>query len=121
MRLIKLWIAALHGRTAQAQKLLKEGHDIEQKVGNMASSPLMVAVKHKHYRMVVLLLRCGAEVNTTNNAGQTPLHIATFKISPSIVQLLIDKGAHVNATDNMGCTPLAVATTAGNAVHSISM
>ncbi|MDR2170042.1 MAG: ankyrin repeat domain-containing protein, partial [Planctomycetaceae bacterium] len=58
------------------------------------------------------LIKNGADVKATNDAGQTALHIFANTRNYDAVKYLADQGADVNAKDNNGETPLHVASTA---------
>ena len=56
-----------------------------------------------------LLLCCGVDVDSRNNAYQTPLHIAAAECNVKLMKLLLSHGADVNAQDSNACTPVALA------------
>lgn len=60
------------------------------------------------YKVVKLLLDCGANVNAKNECRSTPLHIAsnTFKFQNSIIKLLLDYGAHLDIPNRKGEMPI---------------
>ena len=58
---------------------------------------------------VKLVLDLGADVNTTNDAGDTALHGAASKGYDAIVQELADKGAQLEVKNKRGRTPLMAA------------
>ena len=67
-------------------------------------------------KMILHLLKMGADVNETDKNGVTPLHRAVRFRSPSAVRLLIKKGADVNCQDKKTwSTPLHRAVTSTGA------
>ena len=67
------------------------------------NTPLHIAIKYNHEKLVRLLMDFGASVNERNNNNCTPLH---FGSCVCIVNLLIDCGSDIDAVDNEGNTPL---------------
>ncbi len=59
-----------------------------------------------HLDVVKLLLDCGADANSTNEAGVTALMRAALMGHPQVVSLLLDSGADVEAKDQEGWPPL---------------
>jgi ankyrin repeat protein len=59
---------------------------------------------------VALALELGADVNTTNKAGDAAVHTATARALPEVIELLAQHGADLNARNGRGLTPLAIAT-----------
>ena len=54
---------------------------------------------------VDLLLRHGASVQCSDNAGMTPLHWAAVKGSKACIKHLVEAGADLNAKEGQGKTP----------------
>lgn len=54
---------------------------------------------------VHLLLRHGASVETSDNAGMTPLHWAAVKGSKASIKHLVEAGADLDAKEGQGKTP----------------
>lgn len=54
---------------------------------------------------VDLLIRHGASVNTTDNAGMTPLHWAAVKGNKVSIMHLVEAGASLDAKEESGKTP----------------
>ena len=86
--------------------------------GNLTNHGLIVAVGRRDIKKIELLLKSGANVNTTSNTihgyteqGRTPLIIAVRKGSgyETLVELLLNSGADVNKTDPYGFSPLMAA------------
>lgn len=61
--------------------------------GNTA---LHVAAAYGHYRVCLLLLDHGADVNSVTASGLTPLHVAASHGHTRLVQLFLDRGALVS-------------------------
>jgi truncated hemoglobin YjbI len=57
-------------------------------------------------RIVVVLLRLGADAQASDRSGHTPLHEAAGQGNVRIVALLLQVGADPNASDGYGHTPL---------------
>jgi hypothetical protein len=78
-------------------------------------TPLFYAVKFGHDKVIEVLLKYGAKLNSPNKDGDTPLHIAAkdyydedlFKIET--VELLLKKGAIFDVFNDNGDTPLDLA------------
>ena len=58
---------------------------------------------------VTFLIGRGADVNTTNAAGQRALHAAAYMGGNSIVRALVERGARLNVQDAQGQTPYRIA------------
>ncbi|KAG5846347.1 hypothetical protein ANANG_G00113970 [Anguilla anguilla] len=64
----------------------------------------------RNHRMVKLLLKKGAKLNTQDGtSGKTALHMAVELQDVQLVKLLLNKGANVDAAMFNGCTPLHLA------------
>lgn len=92
--------AAKSGDFAEAERLIKEGADVN--AINSDGAPLHFAAIYDKYDLAELLIAKGADVNLKTKGGWTPLH---FVRSKDIAQLLISKGANVYAKDAGGSTP----------------
>jgi ankyrin repeat protein len=64
--------------------------------GRLGVSPLHVAVACNRTNATALLLKRGAKVEVTDDAGCTPLHYATVRGSLEAVALLLQHGANPN-------------------------
>lgn len=61
-------------------------------------------------KVIKLLLKEGANINTKNNSGETILIMAAMNSNPEIIKMFIKKGFDVNAKDGLGYTALIEAT-----------
>jgi len=57
------------------------------------NTPLHIASECGHDIFVDILLKNGANVNTTNDNNETPLYGASFQGHDSIVSMLLENGA----------------------------
>lgn len=78
-------------------------------------STLPDAAKNSDRTALRLLLKHGANVNTTQGDGTTALHWASYKDDLEAADLLIRAGANVNAANDLGVTPLWAACQNGSA------
>jgi ankyrin repeat protein len=93
------------------EKLLALGKAVEPEFGNgLYESPLVQAIKHNNYEIVVFLISKGADVNREHQNKETPLHFAASAEDTRILRRLIEAGAAVNKPDELGYTPLHRAT-----------
>lgn len=89
--------------------LLKEG-------ASFPRQQLLLALKNQRYSYLPLLLESGADISTTDDAGQNALHIAASKSDGNSLSLLLEvKDSHriINSKDKKGNTPLILACGAG--------
>src|SRR3569833_3065415 len=77
-------------------------------------TPLSLAAEDGHDAVARLLLKKGAKIETTNEAGETPLSIAAAYRQEAITRLLLEGGAEVEGSDMGSETPLSLATSAGH-------
>ena len=63
--------------------------------------------------IVALLLKYGADVNSTTQSGETPLYYAAVEGHFAIAKLLIQNKADINYKDQEGFTPLHIAAYCG--------
>lgn len=80
--------------------------DVEGKSG---VTPLHIACRRGHRRIVCALLARRAFVDAPDSRGETPLHEAARAGWNDIAQVLIDAGANLGATSRYGETALSLA------------
>ncbi|KAG0173096.1 hypothetical protein DFQ28_001043 [Apophysomyces sp. BC1034] len=97
---------ALRGKMDELSRLVAQDKD--------GRTVLHRACADGEYKQVVLLLKKGANVNTTDNQSWTPLHEAAMHGHTAIVELLIAHGAVVNAHGSQGDTALHSACRVGH-------
>ncbi|KAF8709832.1 hypothetical protein HU200_029545 [Digitaria exilis] len=78
-------------------------------------APIHSAASTGNAQIIDILLKRGADVELTTDAGRTALHYAASKGRLNIAEKLIEHGANVNKKDKFGCTPLHRAASTGNA------
>ncbi|MBN2329926.1 MAG: ankyrin repeat domain-containing protein [Candidatus Omnitrophica bacterium] len=105
---IDIWTAAAAGNTAELQKHIAAGTDLNQKEPAGGGTPLIAASALGQTEAARLLINNGAELEIKNNDGSTALMTAVFFCYPEIVKLLLENGAEVNTTNNAGSTPMDV-------------
>ncbi|XP_063904028.1 uncharacterized protein LOC135123367 [Zophobas morio] len=93
--------------------LVEAGAEINR--GNkQGETPLYVASKMGHEKLVEYLMTDGAEINRARNDGATPLLIASQNGHDKIVEYLVTVGAEINRASNDGWTPLLIASQNGH-------
>jgi ankyrin repeat protein len=96
--------AARNGDLDQVRRLLEEqGANVMAKTHH-GETPLHLASKNGHNKVVNLLLEKGALINDKDKWGNTPLHWASSSGYEKVVAILLDKGALVNDKNNDGST-----------------
>ena len=73
------------------------------------AASLHEAIMRRDVSLVEVMLRDGANVDSTDDDGMTPLHLASLGGETQICRILIEEGADVNATDSRGLAPLTLA------------
>ena len=102
----ELYHACENGRKEEAQRLIREGADVEWR--NEDITPLIAAASYGHVDVVRLLLDHGADIHNKSN-GFTALHWAACNGKDEAVRLLIQRGADLHIMNDGGCTPLDIA------------
>ena len=106
-----LWSAAASGQTAEVQRLLEHGSEIDEKT-SIGETALYAAAAGGHRAVVELLLGRGATANLRTKRG-TALYRALFHGHDAIAELLLDKRADVNLKNSNGTTALHFAARRG--------
>ncbi|GFR71644.1 ankyrin-3 [Elysia marginata] len=78
------------------------------------STPLALAVFHKHFVVSEILQAYGADVNIHDLDLDTPLHFAAFNGQADTVQSLLNNRADACSMNRVGATPLFNAVVAGS-------
>ena len=84
----------------------KRHGNLKDLVDNFGRSALEVAVRYKHFQIVVLLLNDGASCQTQTNIGLSALHLAVGGGKFKYVNLLLNHGADASALDRDNRTPV---------------
>ena len=99
---------------SQASFLIDSGASVELSSSHGAS-PLMIAAQKGQLRIVQLLLRRGALIDSATSVSRaTPLFAAASVGSLGVVRFLVDSGAKVDFATTNGATPLFAAASAGH-------
>lgn len=102
-----LHFAVVGNHPDKAVMLLNQGALINMQDKENGCTPLLLAVKKAHAKVIDVLLERGADVNKPTKFGYTPLMIAAELGLMKITQKLLKQGAKVNVSTNDGVkTPL---------------
>ena len=108
-----LYFASLGGFYDLAELIVgKHPEHINARGGQMAT-PLVAALRGKHFEVAELLYRHGAEVDVLDNIERTPLRVACRAEDLDIVGWLLNHGADVNIQNDSLWTPLHSAADSG--------
>jgi ankyrin repeat protein len=91
--------AAFNDDLETAQMLLAAGASVKAATRVGAITPLFMAAKNGNAAMIGLLLKSGADPNSTDERGTTALMTAAASGNAEAVEALIDHGAEVNARE----------------------
>jgi len=108
-----LFSSVRYGMIAEAEKVLKEGANINAR-GPDNATPLHIAVAMHLEETARMLIEEGADVDLKDSNDITPLNIAAFNGDVGIVQTLLKAGAKSDEPDANGTTPLFMAVGSGN-------
>lgn len=73
---------------------------------NYGTTPLINAIKFRHYDKMRYLLTNGADPNLADSSQQSPLHHACMNNDEIAVNMLLDTFAYPNVKDAIGSTPV---------------
>ncbi len=100
-----LMLAALKGQLALAEKMVKNGADVNK----TGWTPLHYAASNGHLPLIRLLIENYAYIDAESPNGTTPLMMASMYGSPEAVKLLLDEGADPLLKNQQGLTALQFA------------
>jgi len=98
--------AAINNRLEIASYLISKGADVNAIGGDLRSTPINWAVRQGQLKMIVLLLKHGANPSILDSEGYNCLHLAAQFGFTSIAAYLIAKGMDIDAPDSNGMTAL---------------
>jgi YVTN family beta-propeller protein len=99
--------AIANGDLEHVKRILnRAGRRINERQPSSGSTALSTAAFHDKIDIAKLLIRRGANVETTNRDGNTPLLVAAFMCRREMVQLLLEKGASPLTKNGRGETPI---------------
>ena len=98
--------AVTFGYRGEVEDLLDMGVDVNY-FGE--TSAINTAVENGDGRMVNLLLKRGADPNTTDMSGETPIFQAIWNGHDTILKRLLESGADINITNPEGWKPIHLA------------
>ena len=103
-----LYFASLGGFYDLAEHLIGKHPEHINTRGGQMGTPLVAALRGKHFQVAELLHRHGADVDVRDEFGDTPLREAYRHrdVSLDIAQWLLNHGADVNARGHRGWSPL---------------
>jgi cytohesin len=102
------WQAAYDGQVEEAERLLKQGADVNA-LTPAGHSVLWAAIDKRNNSMVEFLLNHGADPNRPGSGDATPLCKAIRDGDNPMVESLLNHGADPNRPDSHGDTPLRMA------------
>lgn len=98
--------AAFAGDVAEAQRLVKQGADVNA-VNLYGANAMLLAAEASNTALIQLLLKAGAKASAANPEGETALHLVARTGNVEAAKLLLRAGAKVDARENFGGqTPL---------------
>ena len=104
-----LYYASLGGFYDLAEHLVGKHPEHINARGGLMGTPLVAALRGKHFEIAGLLRRNGAGVDVRDRSENTPLREASRAGVLDVAQWLLDHDADVNAQCYNGCTPLQCA------------
>mmetsp|Transcript_10700 Transcript_10700/g.16935 ORF Transcript_10700/g.16935 Transcript_10700/m.16935 type:complete len:177 (+) Transcript_10700:27-557(+) len=96
---------AAAGDLTTCLRLLQQGADFNQTDEQCGWTPLRFAVQYGHVKIVEMLIKTKADVNTRFSSNKTALHQACYSGNQEICELLLKAGAQVNGLDDAGFSP----------------
>lgn len=112
-----LMLAAMHGRLALVQELIRRGAQLEARDGGNGFTALHWAADRQHPAIARALIAAGAQVDARNRWQQTPLWQTSWQAdqgNTEIAHILVAAGADIHAADDQGNSPLLMAARAGH-------
>jgi uncharacterized protein len=104
--------AASKGNTAEIERLLKSGADVNAQQPDGATA-LQWAAYRGDARLAELLLKAGAKPGVANHNGATPLWLAAMRGDAAVIEALLKGGADANEPLPLGRRPLMLAARSG--------
>lgn len=92
--------------------LIKEGANINGSLEGY--TPLTIAVSRGNIWDLKVLIKAGADLESTGNHGQTVLHTAASCGRPNLFKILLDAGSKKDAQEGFGKTALHIAVNYGS-------
>jgi len=108
-----LYYACLGGFFDIAERLVGEHPDDINLRGGLLITPLVAALRGKHFHVAELLHQNGAYLDVQDNGGHTPLHESCRAGVLDIVQWLLERGADADAECCKLYTPIHVSANNG--------
>jgi ankyrin repeat protein len=108
-----LMVAASKGYTAEIERLLNRGADIDAETYEGAT-PLVFAVANNQLGSVQTLIGYRPDLNKFTSNNETPLIISVRNQNIEIAETLLRGGADIDLPDKNGATPIHYATLGGN-------
>jgi len=102
-------IAAKEGHWDVLDEIMEHNPTIGPEGTEYLRSQLFGASESGELEVVRIILKCGINVNTTNDYGYQLLQVAANSGQIGIFRLLLKSGANVNTRDKRGKTPLIIA------------
>ena len=102
--------AIIKGDEAKIRELLAQCYDVNCSDDDYGFTPLLLAARYRHEKVLRLLLGQGAHPRARCNTGRTTLHLVALTseipITETLIDLLLSDRPPFELTDSNGATPL---------------